>query len=307
MTERYLTTDQAADYLGISSATLAGMRRKRTGPKYLLLTDPNPDRAARKALRYSIAHLEEYLAARKVEVTKRRPTPTRRIEPRRISDAEWATVVAAVHPRGEDGYLTGHAVTAASRRRFDEMLAACEAGGWASPKPRHLLRKLVRFGGWVPAAFDALAAFDDFPFILTIRWAVVRRGRRKDLPTQELHLRTDMHGPLHGRETRSVNPIAQRIRPQRKPRARLVGDRVCVVCGTTYAAGDRRQRYCSIQCRRDWHHTQERTAKGIVAIPTQGECARCGTPFKPVKWTQKFCTSICRDLAKRARRAATAP
>ena len=307
MTDLHLTTAQAADYLGISPATLANLRRLRTGPKYLLLTDPNPDRAARKAIRYSTAHLDEYIASREIDATRRQPTRTRRVEPRRISDAEWAAVVAAVRPRGEDGYLHGNHVTAASRRRFDEMLAACEAGGWASQKPRHLLRKLVRFGGWVPAAFDALAAFDDFPFVLTVRWAVVRRGRRKDLPTQELHLRTDMHGPLHGRETRSIDVLAANIRPERKPRARLTGERVCVVCGTSYTAGDRRQRYCSIACRRKWHQGQDRAITGAKKIPDSGQCARCGTPFKPIKWSQKFCTQVCRDLAKRARRAATEP
>lgn len=52
---KMLTTEDAANYLGLSRRTLEGMRWKKDGPKYVKMN---------RAIRYRIKDLEAYIEAR---------------------------------------------------------------------------------------------------------------------------------------------------------------------------------------------------------------------------------------------------
>lgn len=273
--DRLLTEEQAADVLGVSPLTLSNWRNRREGPAWIAVgTDPAPDTAGKKGIRYRLSDLEAFMERRRTVPDLLAPPPTRRRKPlRTLTDEEWNLILNAVRPRGEDGYRSGYWIKEAYHRRlFDAMLAACDTGAWpkgipgvedGKSSPRHMLRRGVCPDGWVLKAFDALAERDDFPYVLAVQYVVVRRGRRRDLPSSSLRLRTDAHGPRHGRKVNALEETAAIARPIRRNRrevllAAATKTGTCDVCGGSYPVFTKSQRFCSVKCRRMWHMNQDR-------------------------------------------------
>jgi hypothetical protein len=165
-----VSTEQAADYLGVSYHTLIAWRQANKGPKYVTLSPNNPD-STRRTIAYAIEHLDEYIEENIVHTDN--STCTELLEFVDITDNQWNAVYEYFIKPPWSMKLDEN-----QRKYLNNAIQSATYGSFVDrPTVKMLdyyMKTDVKSDNWLIQAFKILGEFDDFPYVLVVQTSIVR-------------------------------------------------------------------------------------------------------------------------------------